>query len=192
MRQSAETEARRARGEGLARRSVNDPRKQALHLSLIFLGWTLVGAGCGPAQQKTQATLLDGVAETRPREEKKSSPPPLVSPELPPLERERHIEDAAAEVDLAERTLEENLVKERAKPAPPRPPKLPAKPAPTNAEPKEGCERACLALASMQSAVEHLCRLSSPTDGRCRKARLRLESATSKVAAAACGCSASM
>ena len=131
--------------------------------------------------------MADPVAETRGPEEKK--PPPPVSPELPPAERERHIADASAEVDIAERAVEENLVKERANPAPPRPPRPPGKAPPPNAEPKEGCERACLALASMQGAVEHLCRLSGPTDARCRKARLRLETATGKVLAASCGCS---
>lgn len=149
-----------------------------------------MGVGCGPAQQKGEVAPPDAISDTRPLEEKEPAPPP-VSPELPPTERERHIADAAAEVEIAERTVEENLVKERANPAPPRPPRLPGKPPPPNAEPKEGCERACLALASMQSAVEHLCRLAGPTEGRCRKARLRLETATSKVVAAACGCSAS-
>jgi hypothetical protein len=189
---SAKVKARRARGEGRALRFVpNDPRKQALHLSLIFFWGALVGAGCGPAQQKGEVTALDAVAEIRPIE-KKTPPASPASPELPPAERERHIADAAAEVDLAERTVEENLVKERVTPAPPRPPRLPGKPPAPNAEPKEGCERACLAITSMRSAVEHLCRLSGPTDARCRKAQLRLETATSKVVAAACGCSASI
>lgn len=166
---------------------LNAVQKRALHLSLILFWGALVGPGCSSAQQKSEALPpADPVVETIPRADDKAPPP--APPELSPTERERHIADAAAEVELAERAVEENLVKQRSNPAPPRPPRAPGPPPPPSAEPKEGCDRACLALSSMQSAVEHLCRLAEPTDARCRRARLRLETATGKVVAASCGC----
>jgi hypothetical protein len=192
MARSDANEARRARGEGPALRAhVNDARKQALQLSLILFLGLLLGAGCGPAQKASDAPVAAPPVD-RPGPEPKQPPEGRAPLELPPAERERHIVDAAAEVDIAERALEENLVKERASPAPPRPPPPPGKPAPPRLEPKEGCERACLALTSMESAVDHLCRLAGPADGRCRKARLRLETATSKILAASCSCSRNM
>lgn len=110
------------------------------------------------------------------------APPPAAFPELPPAERELHVRDLSAEIDRAERVVEQAT-----KPGP-RPPTDPGKAPQAPAGAEAGCADACLALASMRRSGALLCRLTGDSDPRCGGARARIRAAEEKVERAACSC----
>lgn len=116
---------------------------------------------------------------------------------------EPHIRDAAAEIERAQRALDDVLgptkegakKKDAAPPAPPdrsadtpgpdKPRKAPGDEKASGAAP---CDIACVALASMERAATYLCRLAGEGDPRCPAARGRVRAARDRVQAAACPC----
>jgi hypothetical protein len=123
-------------------------------------------------------------------------PPPESTPEaeadgdgeaerpLEPAQRERHVEDALREVDIAEKSIERTLeAKRQGKPPPDQPP-----PAPGQQAGRGACDTACNALGSMERSATYVCRLTGEGDPRCRTAQERARAARTKIEKAACNC----
>lgn len=168
---------------------VNGRGSTPLHAVVIFLGAGLL-TGCG-------------AAPSPPREAPVELPGPPVDPSLPPLgEREPHIADALAELELAERALSVSLGPPEAPSATPKAPPTPplgprGRETPLEAtkksgaqeeEPAIGCEVACRALASMRRSARYVCELAGPADPRCTNAEARVGGASDRVASAKCVC----
>jgi hypothetical protein len=100
--------------------------------------------------------------------------------DLAPVDRERHLEDALREIDVAERAIEKSIEDKKKKPETPQ---TPGEQAGTGA-----CDTACRALGSMEKSAVYVCRLAGPGDPRCRNAQDRVKSARNKVERAACSC----
>lgn len=163
--------------------SRNARARGALHLFLVFAS-AVVSEACTRSEPPVDPSEVQ--TEVPKKEARANKGRPSSQPE----NIERHIDDASAEVRLAEEELERNLSAPRPKPqvVVPGPPPSP-KPKPEPAEPpNEGCAVACKALASMKRSTDYLCKLAGESDLRCVDARERVRNARERVRRAACPC----
>ncbi len=156
----------------------NGPRARTLHPLALLLVACLTA--CGSASQKDAAPPPRGP-------EGEALPPPADEDAQDPLDpagRQRHIEDALREVDLAERSIERTFG-ERSGGEKPRPPD---EPVPRGGEAPADCRTACEALVAMERAAGYVCRLAGDADPRCRSAQERVKAARAKVGGSSCAC----
>ncbi|MFO0552681.1 MAG: hypothetical protein U0271_30095 [Polyangiaceae bacterium] len=159
--------------------------QRALLLPLLLLVSAVACAGRPP----TASEELEQTASPAPTASPSTSTTSEPAVNLPPSERDKHVGDAQAELELAEWTLFRSL----GEPVASTPPGQSTatrghnkvKPA---AEPQPGCETACMAFGSMSRSAEYICRLAGAGDARCINARSRVSDAKSRLERKGCGC----
>jgi hypothetical protein len=137
----------------------------------------LLAAACGGRRDTSEPeappppTKQPGHRPEAPQQQYRSVPPPLPGKAVPRGGAKPVGSVAEAEAALAgsEAELDGLLAK-------------------TGALSTDRCARMCAALASMRSAVDNLCSLTSETDERCTSARKRLEKSEQRVTDAGCSC----
>jgi hypothetical protein len=172
------------------------PGDLASSRAVVVLAWAL--AGCGSASTPQVAP------SPAPPPADVTAAPPVITTDLPPAERQQHIEDALGELTESERALDREIARRAAnrQSSPPPTPKkpIPDKPTgqrptapstPEQAEPKDrSCEIACVALASMRRSAAYVCKLAGDGDARCVDARTRVRRSEDKLLGTCGGCGA--
>jgi hypothetical protein len=100
------------------------------------------------------------------------------TPPRPDPLAEPHIADAMAELEQAERRIDQIIAPGTARSMEP----------PSDEDEARSCETACRALDAMERAAAHLCELAGDRDARCGAARDRVRSAGTRIRQTCGGC----